>query len=172
MKYRKAESADADAIAKLHLDSWRKNYSINLSKDYLEKVAQKERFELWHQRFRNPKNNQRVFLAEENNLIVGFACLYLDDHQKWGSFLDNLHVAGNHQGKGIGASLLRHVFECCRSEAPTKGLCLLVNQTNVKAQKFYLSNGASETEPGYWDAPDGSSVPTFWFTWTPRAWGM
>ena len=47
--------------------------------------------------------------------------------------------------------------------APHKGLCLLVNQNNARAQNFYLKLGAVNARVGSWAAPDGSAVPTFWF---------
>jgi ribosomal protein S18 acetylase RimI-like enzyme len=71
-----------------------------------------------------------------------------------------------YQNKGIGTALLDQVFEHCKADAKKTGLCLLVNQSNLRAQNFYLKNGARNQEPGIWDAPDGSTVPTFWFTWS------
>ena len=166
MKFREATLNDAEVIAKLHLDSWRKNYCNDLSKEYLEYFAQAERYQLWNQRLRTPKENQRVILAEDRGSIVGFACIYIDENEKWGSYLDNFHIAEAYQNKGIGTTLLGQVFKRCKIEAKKTGLCLLVNQSNKKAQNFYLKNGANNQETGIWNAPDGSSVPTFWFTWS------
>ena len=165
MNFRDATLKDAGAIAKLHMDSWRKNYSNDLSKEYLEYFAPAERSQLWNQRLSTPKQSQRVILAEDHGSIVGFACVYIDENEKWGSYLDNFHISEAYQNKGIGTALLEQVFERCKADAKQTGLCLLVNQSNKKAQNFYLKNGARNQEPGIWNAPDGSSVPTFWFTW-------
>ncbi len=166
MNFVDATPKDAGAIAKLHMDSWRSNYNNDLSKEYLDTIAPTERSLLWKQRLTTPSQNQRVILAKEVESIVGFACVYIDDNEKWGSYLDNFHISEAYQNQGIGTELLKQVFERCKAEATKSGLCLLVNQSNVRAQNFYLKNGATNQEPGIWNAPDGSSVPTFWFTWS------
>jgi ribosomal protein S18 acetylase RimI-like enzyme len=165
MRIRAASLDDAKTIADIHAASWRNTYQNALTARYLSDVVPRERNEVWASRLEAPKPNQYVLVAEKNGEIVGFACVYAGEHAKWGSYLDNLHVCKDDQAKGIGKSLLVEVFRWCHQREPTRGMCLLVNQDNVKAQGFYKSLGARNAQESVWNAPDGSAVPTFWFVW-------
>ncbi|HEY6528876.1 MAG TPA: GNAT family N-acetyltransferase [Cellvibrionaceae bacterium] len=165
MQIRKATQADVHSIANIHTTSWQKNYSQVLTPHYLNSIAPAEREAIWHDRLSAPKTNQEVFVAEINNVVIGFACIYLEANAEFGSYLDNLHVVSEHQGKGVGKSLLRAVAIVCTELAPGSGLCLLVNQTNTRAQDFYLKLGAQNVREDFWAAPDESLVPTYWFVW-------
>ena len=160
-----AHKSHAYAIAKLHTTSWQTHYTDALSKYYLQHQAAAEREALWLERMTNPKPNQSVFIAAENTELAGFACVFLDENREFGSYLDNLHVAAAHQGKGVGKALLKAVAKCCEEAAQREGLCLLVNQTNTRAQDFYSKLGGVNGRADTWAAPDGSKVPTFWFVW-------
>ncbi|WP_308364571.1 MULTISPECIES: GNAT family N-acetyltransferase [unclassified Microbulbifer] len=165
MKIRAALASDAQSIADIHTTSWRDTYKNALTAQYLSDVVPKERNEVWTSRLDMPKPNQYVAVAEQHEEIVGFACAYAGENSKWGSYLDNLHVRKTHQSKGIGKSLLIEVSRWCHQQEPIGGLCLLVNQDNVKAQEFYKSLGARNAQEGVWNAPDGNTVPTYWFVW-------
>jgi ribosomal protein S18 acetylase RimI-like enzyme len=92
-------------------------------------------------------------------------CVYTGKNPDWGSYLDNLHVRKAHQSKGIGKSLFIEGARFCFQKEPLKGMCLLVNQDNHKAQGFYKKLGGRNAKKGVWNAPDGSTVPTYWFVW-------
>ena len=120
---------------------------------------------MWRERLKNPRDNQFVLVAEDNGFIIGFACAFVMENLKWGSYLENLHVRQSHHGRGIGTKLLLKVAAICEQKCSNQGLYLLVNQTNQNAQKFYLKLGAENAQVSVWSAPDGSHVPTFRFAW-------
>ncbi len=165
MNIRRAVPADAEAIAALHASSWRVTYKGSLSEEYLEQVALSDRQAVWSQRFTSPKENQYVVVAESAIGLVGFACAFAGEHAEWGSYLDNLHVNKSTQGQGVGSVLLANVAQWCEVQAPGRGLYLSVNQDNHAAQRFYSRLGAHNAKTGVWNAPDGTSVPTYWFLW-------
>lgn len=165
MTVRSATPADAAVIADIHAASWQLHYRNALSPAYLSDVAPRERHALWQSRFDHPKPNQQVFVADVDGETVGFACVYAGENPQWGAYLDNLHVRPEHQSRGIGRLLMMAVMRWCHAIAPDKGLCLLVNKNNVRAQAFYERLGARNAEAGVWNAPDGSAVPTYWFVW-------
>lgn len=165
MIIRVASIADAKNIADIHTISWRNTYQNALSEQYLMDVVPKERYEVWKGRLENPKFNQYVVVAEYDGEVVGFVCVYAGENPDWGSYLDNLHVRETFQSQGIGKSLLIEGTRWCLKREPAKGLCLLVNQDNIKAQEFYKWLGACNAQKSVWNAPDGSIVPTFWFVW-------
>jgi L-asparaginase II len=65
--------------------------------------------------------------------------------------------------------LLLQVAAICEQRCSGQGLYLSVNQSNLRAQKFYLALGAQNSQAAVWNAPDGTSVPTFRFSWTSAA---
>lgn len=165
MNIRPASASDAQIIADIHATSWRHTYQDTLTAEYLSEVVSKERRELWVNRFDMPKPNQYVAVAEQDGEILGFACVYVGENSQWGSYLDNLHVRKEHQSKGIGKALLIEICRWCQQQDPNSSLCLTVNQDNANAQEFYKSLGARNLEADVWHAPDGSTVPTYWFVW-------
>lgn len=165
MKIREALAIDAQSIADIHTTSWRNTYQNVLTAQYLSDVVLLERNEVWKSRFTAPQANQYVAVAERSGEVVGFVCAYVGENSKWGSYLDNLHIRKAYQSMGIGRSLLIDAAKWCHQREPHKGMCLLVNQDNVKAQAFYNLLGARNAENGVWNAPDGSAVPTYWFVW-------
>ena len=164
-----ASSEHAEQIAALHATNWASTYREDMSAAYLQYVAPTERLAIWQERFNNPRENQLVLVASENEVLVGFACAFVGEHSDWGSLLDNLHVKQSHQGRGIGRSLLIQTASICEHKCPSLGLYLFVAHTNVRAQKFYLALGAKNFPTADWKAPDGSCVPAFRSSWPSAA---
>ncbi len=166
MLIRIASANDASRIAEIHTESWRATYESALTREYLADIVPNERLNTWQERLESPRPNQRVFVAEFNGSIEGFVCIFIGENPRWGSYLDNLHVSADHQSVGVGRSLLYKAARQSFIESPCLGMCLLVNQDNIRAQGFYKKLGASNAEEGVWNAPDGSVVPTYWFKWS------
>lgn len=162
---REACVSDAEWIAALHAASWQATYASVLQEAYLRDAVPAERSAVWRQRLSDPRPNQRVLVAVESDQVVGFTCAFIDEHAVQGSYLENLHVASQAQGGGIGALLMRSIASVCAKAAQSPGLYLLVNQDNVRAQRFYLGLGASNAAEAVWNAPEGSIVPTYRFEW-------
>lgn len=165
MKIRPAVANDAPNIADIHATSWRNTYQGTLTAEYLSEIVSKDRYQLWKDRFDKPKSNQYVIVAEQDAEMVGFACVYVGENSQWGSYVDNLHVRKDQQSKGIGKALLAEICRWCLQVNPAGSLCLTVNQDNVKAQQFYRYVGAHNEKEDLWNAPDGSTVPIYWFVW-------
>ncbi|WP_299582288.1 GNAT family N-acetyltransferase [uncultured Microbulbifer sp.] len=165
MNIRMASKHDVSAIADIHSTSWQENYSNVLSTTYLEKEAPADRLALWNTRFEKPQSNQQVLVAEVDGNTAGFVCLFADKHPEWGSHLDNLHVRKAYRSLGIGHTLFIEAARWAYQQAPSKGMCLLVNQDNTKAQAFYQRLGGRKAQESIWNAADGSKVATYWYVW-------
>ncbi|WP_457606559.1 N-acetyltransferase family protein [Nitratifractor sp.] len=165
MTIRSAVIDDAESIARIHTLSWQDVYRAEMDPAYLTRVVPGERLELWTRRLVEPEREQRVLVAEEEGRLVGFACLYLNRHPRYGSYLDNLHVPSSHRGRGIGRWFLAETAGICLREAPGKGLYLLVTQKNLSAQAFYRSLGAIEAGETFWKAPDGGRILSCQYLW-------
>ena len=165
MNFREAVISDAKAIAALHAASWQSTYANVLQKVYLRDVVPMERRAVWEERLLAPRPNQRVLVAVEADQVIGFVCAFIDEHPTLGSYLENLHVASQVRGGGIGTQLIRTAASICSMQAQSKKLYLSVNQDNVRAQRFYLGLGATNGAEAIWNAPDGSVVATYRFEW-------
>jgi GNAT superfamily N-acetyltransferase len=168
-RLRTAGAADAEAIAALHAESWRTAYRGALSDEYLSGDVMADRRALWQQRLDAPRPNQQVIVAETNDGLAGFACVFAAEHAQWGSLLENIHVSQALQGQGLGRRLLCGAAAWCAEAAPRQGLHLSVLQGNLGAQRFYAGLGAANVGEEMWNAPDGRVIPTYRFAWASLA---
>lgn len=79
-------------------------------------------------------NGEEVWVAEKNNIIVGFVSMWLQDN-----FIHNLFVHPDWQDRGIGKRLLETAEN--RLHPPIE---LRVRIENLKACKFYQKHGWEE----------------------------
>ena len=166
VRIRTATSDDAEAIAKLHTQSWRIAYRGILSDHYLLHELDKDRLTDWQQRFSTPQPNQYVIVAEdEQNNLLGFSCAYSKFDPEAGTLVENLHAHPKHKNTGIGRMLLAHMAEWSLARFPDDLLHLWVVTENTPAIGFYKRMGARQDMSAMWDAPDGTMVPELRFTW-------
>jgi len=75
IEYRTAQSSDADAIARLHAQSWRQTYRGSFSDAFLDGDLVGERTRVWRGRLDRPADNQLVRVAfDDASNLVGFLC--------------------------------------------------------------------------------------------------
>lgn len=165
-RFREATEADATAIAALHAESWRAHYRGAYRDEYLDGDVVGDRRRVWEERLSAPAPNQFVVLAEESGDLIGFACVYGEDDETWGSLLDNIHVRPGHQGRGVGAGLLAEVAAWCRANYADCGLYLWVLEQNREAQRFYQRLGASDRGGEVSEPPGGGQIHGRRYVWT------
>lgn len=85
------------------------------------------------------KGRQRCWLAEHNNLLVGYVVV---THGGGDAELLNVAVSPRFQRKGIGSSLVQHAIACVRGFADM--LFLEVRVSNKKAIELYSKEGFFE----------------------------
>ena len=165
MRIREANQTDAEAIARLHAVSWRTAYRGALSDTYLDGPIEAERIEVWRSRFENPGKNQFVAVAEIQHQVIGFVCAYGGHDEKWGTFLDNLHVAPQHKRRGIGVQLMGELASWSIKAYPGQGIYLWVLESNLAAQEFCERMGGKNAGIDVWTPPDGSALPKIRMAW-------
>lgn len=166
MNIRQAQASDVEAIANLHLMSWRHAYRGALSDEYLDHEAPEDRRSVWLQRLTQPAPGQFVCVAELDRVVLGFACAYAYRDAHWGSLLDNIHVRPDQHRTGLGTRLLKTIFDWKSAEAADRGLYLWVLQSNQQAQNFYRKQGAEIADEDVWQAPGGAFIPRFRMVWS------
>lgn len=169
MQVRSATPEDAPRIAALHAASWRIAYRGILSDSYLDGGIEAERAAVWTRRLAAPESGQHVQVAELDDALAGFACALGASDPRWGTRLDNLHVAQTHQRRGVGARLLQVVAEWSSTQWPSQGLWCWVLAPNGAARRFYQLLGGVESGEGAWHAPDGRTIPRIRYSWSSAA---
>ncbi len=155
LQFRGAEAADAERIAALHADSWRRHYRGAYSDAFLDGDVATDRMALWTDRLRVAESGTSTILAEHDRALVGFAHVIFDQDDTWGALLDNLHVSRGYKRRGIGSRLLALTARAVIDRSPTARLHLWVLEQNVDARAFYEASGGSCVGRAAVPAPGG-----------------
>lgn len=130
---------DAEAIARIHVDTWRSTYAGMLANDLLVGMSLEKQTRMWQRMLRG---GETVFVAEDpRHGIIGFGS-YGPSRSKRGEFTGEvftLYLLPDFQGLGIGQGLLREMFGALAREGHETALIwvLAVNPTRF----FYEAMG-------------------------------
>ena len=155
LTYRTARPGDAQAIAGLHADSWRRHYRGAYTDAFLDDEADTVLGDMWAGRFAAPDPSTRTILAERDGKVVGLAHTVLGSDPAWGALLDNLHVSYDLKRQGVGTRLLALSARAVLDAVPASGLYLWVLEQNAAARAFYEARGGSCVEHRQAGAPGG-----------------
>jgi ribosomal protein S18 acetylase RimI-like enzyme len=153
LQFRLAGPSDAEGVANLHAESWRRHYRGAYADAFLDGDVVADRLAVWTDKLREADPRRYTILAEDDRL-VGFANTRFEDDPTWGTLLDNLHVADGHKRRGIASRLLALTAGAVVGRPLRTGLHLWVLEQNVEAQAFYEARGgrcvgrASVSPPG------------------------
>jgi GNAT superfamily N-acetyltransferase len=153
-RFRSADADDAEQIAALHADSWRRHYRGAYADSFLDGDVAADRRLVWSSRFAAPANTETV-VAERDGRLIGFIHVVFDADPRWGSLIDNLHVVHDQRRTGIGTHLLSCAARAVSRQASGDAMYLWVLQQNTAAQQFYCSCGATRLETAPVPPPGG-----------------
>lgn len=152
--FRRASAHDAQAIARLHADSWRRHYRGAYSDSFLDGDVVADRLVAWSARLGERDASSCTIVAEDGG-VVGFAHTIFDHDASWGALLDNMHVSQTHKRRGVGSRLLALTARALLERSDRHGLYLWVLEQNRAAQAFYEARGAERVERAPVSAPGG-----------------
>ncbi len=163
LRLRPMTPADADAVAALHVTSWRSTYRGVFGDHYLDHEIDAERRTAWRERLLSaPPSADWGLVAEDGTgRLVGFAYVQPEHDPTWGDYIDNLHVAPDLQGAGLGRRLMQAVAERLQRDGSTRPLHLWVLDANTPARRFYERLGAEVIGPQLSD-PLAGQQHTVW----------
>jgi ribosomal protein S18 acetylase RimI-like enzyme len=136
---RAAESSDADALADLHVRTWREAYSHLLPDDFFTAEYTRGRHEMWDKVLTNRSDRWTVRVAERDGVILGFSWSgrpmgpeehEFPDHQQ----LYAIYISATAYGSGVAQALI----DAALGDGPT---VLWVAKENPRAVAFYRRNG-------------------------------
>ena len=165
IELRDAQFSDYDSIARLHAASWRQTYRAIYSDHFLDHEVEQDRAAVWYDRLSSPHSRQQVIVAVQDETIIGFACLFLDDDPAYGSLLDNLHIASHWQKAGIGKRLLQACAQRIENLGNSRKLYLWVYESNANARRVYERLGAAHIETVEQPTASGNNALACRYVW-------
>jgi GNAT superfamily N-acetyltransferase len=158
---RVATEQDADAIAHVHVQSWRTTYTGIVPKAYLDSLNEAERVPLWREWL---TRDIQVFVADLDGEIVGFISggAVREPLQDCDAELFAIYLLERAQGRGIGTALLEALAESLKAKG-FRSMAVWVLESNTSSH-FYERSGAlpissKEVEIG------GAMLPVLAYGW-------
>jgi GNAT superfamily N-acetyltransferase len=155
VSFRAAAAGDAERIAAVHADSWRRHYRGAYADAFLDADVVDDRRTVWSRRLATQGPDSVTILAEAGAEIAGFIHLVLDDDERWGSLVDNLHVTHAHRRRGIGSALIARAAQAVTDRGSSSVMYLWVLEQNTAARAFYAAHGGRSVERALVEAPGG-----------------
>jgi ribosomal protein S18 acetylase RimI-like enzyme len=165
IRFRLATPADAEAIADLHARSWREHYRGSFRDEFLDGDLRGERLRVWRERLDHPPENQFVQVALDDDQLAGFVCAYGAQDPRWGSFIDNIHVASAFKRSGTGTALMRNTGAWLAGRYREHRVHLLVLEANASARRFYERLGGRNAEVSTMETHGGAVVRSCRYVW-------
>ena len=142
MTLRRASSADATAVARIHVESWNVAYRGIMPDDVIARTDLAYRTRFWAERIAD--RDWPVFVIEEQGECVAFCQMIPtrdpDDDPEDVGHITSLHVVPWLRGQGHGRALMDHVLAEFRERGFT-AVTLWVLEENRAARKFYEQYG-------------------------------
>ncbi len=157
IEIRRATPADAQAIARVRIDSWRVTYRGLIPDAYLDGMQHDASVAIWDRILNAPPNTASVVVAARDAEVVGFAAgnRLAEPMHGADAELTAAYLRPDFQGVGIGHRLVGAVVEAQRAHGAT-ALVVWVIAGNQRARHFYaaLRGELVVEQPFHWDGMD------------------
>lgn len=166
---------DADALADLHTRSRQVAYRGLYGDAYLDEELFDVSRASWRARFEDFDPSRDLILAAtaddgaQDVAPIGLAYASFRLKPEVGALLDNLHVAPERKGGGVGSRLLAEVARWLIEDHPGAPLHLEVYAPNASAVGFYQRQGGVETMRYPEEVPGGRVVEVVRYRWADPA---
>lgn len=158
---------DANAIADLHTRSRQVAYRGLYGDHYLDHELAAVSRAVWRERFETYEPATDLILAaKDGDEPVGLAYASFRINREIGLLVDNLHVAPERKGEGLGTRLLAEVARWLVRDHAHAPLHLEVYAPNANALGFYAHRGGLEVARLREILPGGREVEVARFRWS------
>ena len=138
---RQATAADADAIGRIQVESWRAAYSGLLPEETIAAFDVEARRQMWREGLsRTPRPGSATFVAVVDEEIVGFATVGASLSEDGTGELWAIYVHPTTWSRGTGRALIEASEQSLRDSGFTQAL-LWVLEGNERAERFYRAAG-------------------------------
>ena len=129
---------DAEKIAKIKIDNWRKTYKNIFPDEYLKNLNFKNEI----QKYKDGFNKRNVITFEKDEEIIAY-CYYgnrkEEKLQEYTGEVFAIYVKNDCQEKGVGTALLQEAIKALKKT--NRKIMLWCAKENYRAIKFYNKNG-------------------------------
>ncbi|RAK57218.1 GNAT family N-acetyltransferase [Phenylobacterium deserti] len=160
-----AGPADAEALAQVHVRSWRETYRGLLPDAYLARMSE----EIYARRFRRsllqPRPGEATLAALTRDGLVGYAEAGPSRSRVEGEGeIATLYLLKSAQRRGVGRRLVSQTAKVLASEG-ARALVISVLYGNMPARGFYEALGGKADPPRHERGPGGLLYPEVAYRW-------
>ena len=138
---RPASAADADAIGRIQVESWRAAYTGLLPPETIAAFDVEGRQQMWREGLaRTPRPGSATFVAIVDGETVGFATVGGSYSEDGSGELYAIYVLPSGWGRGAGRALIEESERSLRDSGFPRAL-LWVLHGNERAERFYRAAG-------------------------------
>ncbi len=139
---RQGQPGDKEAIARVHVDTWRGSYRGLIRKHFLQSLSREKAVQTWQKIFAEKKQSQFIFVAEDQKEgIIGFVSGGgpRDEEISCDAEIYALYIKPRWQGQGVGRKLMEKVISFLQAQG-LKSFYLWTLAAG-KSHRFYESLG-------------------------------
>lgn len=141
MIVRAATAADADAIGRVQVETWRAAYRGLMPDEAIARFDVAARQRLWRDALaRERRPGSATFVAELDGEVVGFADVGACRDEEDAGELYAIYLLPSCWDRGIGRALLERAEESLRSSGFARAI-LWVMEGNERGERFYRAGG-------------------------------
>jgi ribosomal protein S18 acetylase RimI-like enzyme len=149
---RPATGADADAIGRVQVETWRAAYRGLMPDEAVARFDVEERQRQWREWLApEPRPGSANLVAELDGEVVGFVSVGASHSEEHAGELYAIYLHPSCWDRGIGRALIERAEESMRSSGFTQAI-LWVMEGNERGERFYRAAG--------WEQ-DGRKLDTF-----------
>jgi len=161
-----AGPADAEALARVHVASWRQTYKGLLPDGYLARMSEAQHARRFAHALVRPGPNDVTLACAERAGIVGYAQGGPSRRGVQGEAeVSTLYLLRGAQGRGLGRRLLSDTARALAAKGAT-ALVISVLQGNAGARAFYEHLGGEAEPPRLEPGPGGGMFHEVAYRWT------
>jgi L-amino acid N-acyltransferase YncA len=165
IEIRRATVADADAIAEVHVSSWRTTYAGIVDQTYIDALSVIDRAAAWKRWFAKPEMSDVLVATDASGAIVGFISggEIREPVPGFDAELHAIYLVQSHQGIGLGRRLVRAWATLAAGRGFRAAVVRVLAQNS--AREFYARLGATVLQEGTHTVGD-RPYPDVLYGWT------
>ena len=168
IRIRHAKPADAAALARVHVDSWRTTYAGSVPHEYLSNLSYSSSQATWNKTLKTVGSRTSLLVAEAHeDKVIGFAQCG-PGRQGDGTYhgeIYSLYLLEEYQRKGVGRRLFLAVTKRLLDDG-MRSMLLWVFEANLGARRFYESLGGENTSRSAVITIAGTDLVEIAYGWT------
>lgn len=160
-----AGPADAEALARTHVLSWRETYRGLLPDEYLARMSEELHARRFARALLHPRPDELTLAAADRAGLVGYAQAGPSRRRVEGEAeVATLYVLRAAQGHGLGRKLLTDAARALAAQG-AGSLVISVLAANAPARRFYEHLGGVAERPRIEPGPGGRSYEEVAYRW-------